>query len=291
MSRKIGQFLASVSLLGEELVRRPFIERFLYVPTLAADKVTLIDSSAGTAGATIAALADVATSGGNTYADSVINTKLAILRNWAASFVVAINGKSTGGSFKLEGTNAVDTCAVAELVVGGVVLTTTTTSADQCDLTPTNWASFNTNSSPGFLTAIKTPASIVSVILFAGLKLTNDPTVATNDDQAYFRYQDTANANWVAVYSIAGVDYTVDTGIPVIASTEYVLEIEVDANRNVSFYVNGFKVAQGGAVLTANIALIPFVGVRTATTAAKAITVRSVHGAVSVPLSQFLPVN
>lgn len=46
----------------------------------------LTDSSTGAASTTLAALTDLATGGGVTYTDAAVNAKLAIIKNYAASF-------------------------------------------------------------------------------------------------------------------------------------------------------------------------------------------------------------
>lgn len=59
-------------------------------------QVVLTDSSTGTASNTLAALADIATSGGNTYADSAVNAKLAIIKNALASLAAKVNLVAAG---------------------------------------------------------------------------------------------------------------------------------------------------------------------------------------------------
>jgi len=98
------------------------------------------------------------------------------------------------------------------------------------------------------------------VVIWAGLKLTNTSTVATDDDQVFFRF-DTVVANWEAVDSIADSDTETDTGIAVAASTNYHLKISVDSDRKASFYINNLLVHKTAA-LTNDIDLIPYVGVQ-----------------------------
>lgn len=187
-------------------------------------------------------------------------------------------------SFMLAGTNAVTSCG-AFAAGGGVTLTTTTSSSDQVLLCPHStsgqslWATsglWTTSKALRFETRIKTGSSIASTTLFAGLKKTNTPAIATDDDQAYFRYEPSEySGRWQLVISRSGTDTVVDTGVTVAASTEYVLEIWTDSNRLVQAAINGVPVARGPfAALTDAVSLFPFAGVQTGTTAAKAIEVR-----------------
>lgn len=104
-------------------------------------------------------------------------------------------------------------------------------------------------------------SNITNTVIWSGLKLTNTPTVATNADQAFFRYEDDVNSGrWQVVYSIGGVDTTVDTGLACAVSTRYHLEIKIDSGRIARFYINGALVATSTA-LTDAIDLIPYNGV------------------------------
>jgi len=100
------------------------------------------------------------------------------------------------------------------------------------------------------------------VLYWAGLKLTSDPTVATDDDQVYFRFStDDSDTNWELVYSIGDVDTTADSGIAVAADTQYKLRIELDSSRKAHFYINDTEVGISTA-LTNDINLIPYVGIQ-----------------------------
>jgi hypothetical protein len=148
--------------------------------------------------------------------------------------------------------------------------------------------------------AIRTGASIADTSFWAGLKLTNAPAYATDDDKAYFLYASdndhgalTTNANLHFIYSVGDTDYITDLGIAVAAATSgnvgiYKLRIVIDNNRQVAVYVNGVQyglvttATAGGATqststtlsnaLTNDIDLIPYVGVQALTGAAKQIT-------------------
>lgn len=190
-------------------------------------------------------------------------------------------------NFMLAGTNAVTGCG-AFVAGGGVALTTTTSSNDQVLLCPhstagqSQWTTaglWTSSNALRFETKIKTGSSIAAATLFAGLKKTNTPVVATDDDQVYFRYEPSEiGGRWKLVISRAGTDEEYDTGVTVAASTEYVLEIDTDSNRKVAAFINGKCVYQRsqGSALTASVSLYPFLGVQTTTTAAKVVEVRYV---------------
>ena len=113
-------------------------------------------------------------------------------------------------------------------------------------------------------------------MLWAGLKLTNTPVIATDDDQAFFRFAPADNSGkWAAVNSIGGTDDAADSGVTVAASTVYHLAISISAARVATFYINGVLV-ETTAALTDAVDLIPFIGVQeTTTTEGKSLTVQA----------------
>lgn len=185
--------------------------------------------------------------------------------------------------WELAGTNAVDGSA-AFSDGGGVTLTTAGASADQVILRPqldTNQtalaaAKFNTSDEPAMLVSLKTGASVADVTVWAGLKLTDTGTQATDNDQAYFRYNPAeGEGKWQAVVSRGGVDQAgVALGDEAVsASTAYVLCVALDRERRAVFYVNG-ELLYTAATLTGNVDLKPSVGVQASVAAAKGLTVR-----------------
>jgi hypothetical protein len=175
----------------------------------------------------------------------------------------------------------------------GIVLTTDTADNDQVIVLPhldtnqTAWTGilWGTENQVEWECAIRTGASIANVGIWAGLKLTNTPVYATDDDQAYFLFATdndmgaiTTTAKLHFVYSISNTDYITDLGIALAASTTYKLRIVIDSNRQVSVYVNGVQygltssTTAGGTTqtttttlstaLTDDIDLIPYVGVQ-----------------------------
>ena len=136
---------------------------------------------------------------------------------------------------------------------------------------------------------------------WAGLKLTNDQLIATDADQAYFKFQTDATnseafddfAKWHFVYSIADTDYISQLPITVAINTPYHFKIEVDSDRKAAIFVNGIQYnvtttagSTGGTAVTAgttktkaltdNIDLIPYVGIEAGAAAAEAVNVHYV---------------
>ena len=196
----------------------------------------------------------------------------------------------------------------------GIKLITGTTDNDFTVLTPRDgetelppaadssaWSavSFGTENKIEFSCAISTGGNITDAAIWAGLKLTEVGTIATDANQAYFLYASnddlgalTTNGNLHFVYSVAGTDYITDLGITVAVSTVYRLRISFDENRKISVFVNNVQygltstpttTTAGGVTesvsttrslaMTNDIDLIPFVGVQTLTTATKGMQV------------------
>ncbi|NBV19952.1 hypothetical protein [Janthinobacterium sp.] len=184
--------------------------------------------------------------------------------------------------FEILGTNADSTCS-AFYAEGGITLTTKTTSGDQVILLPhldanqSGWAqtTWGTDQSVIWECWVKTGSAITTSTLWAGLKLTNTAVVATDNDQAFLRYQSGVNSGkWQAISSIANTDTSADTGVTAAVSTWYHFAIVIRSDRVAEFYINEEKVAQSGALTDAT-DLIPYIGVETNTTAARSIVV---HG-------------
>lgn len=201
--------------------------------------------------------------------------------------------------FEVSGTN-MTTALATRPGGGGVLLTTAGASNDQALLGAqstagiSGWAgtTWKTDDCVLFETTITTSATITNQKIFAGLKLTSTPLAATDANQAYFLY-DTGNtdgasaANFIAVTSRGGTLTVIDTGIPIVASTTYVLTVLIDPDRVPYFFINGALVAWGNVAataaftvangaLTTAVTLKPFAGTQSLTSAARAVTVRSV---------------
>lgn len=184
--------------------------------------------------------------------------------------------------FELLGTNASsdDSSFNAE---GGITLETDGADADQVILLPhldanqSAWTQFTwgTDQQVRWSCQFATEANITNAIIWAGLKVTNTPVTATDDNQCFFRYEDDNNdGEWEAVASIGGTDVETDTGIAVAVNTVYTLNIDIDKSRKARMYINGTLVYTS-APLTDATDLIPYIGVMAdGAAAAKAITPR-----------------
>jgi len=104
------------------------------------------------------------------------------------------------------------------------------------------------------------------------LKLTNTPTVATDDDQVFFRYStDDSDTTWQVESSIGGTDTSTSTTVSVAASTIYKFKIVINSDRKASCYINDTLVYTTAA-LTNDVDLIPYVGIQSLSAAADNIT-------------------
>lgn len=185
-----------------------------------------------------------------------------LLTNSVANYAI------TDRDFEVLGTNMTSALCTYN-AEGGIKLTTAGADNDQGILVPhllTNgspWTAitWGTDQETEWEAHLKSGSSIASTILWAGLKLTNTPTAATDNDSVYVRYQNAVNSGkWQALYSINNVDTAVDAGITVAADTEYHVKIKIDASRIARVSINGLVVATSTALTDAT-DFIPYVGV------------------------------
>lgn len=176
------------------------------------------------------------------------------------------------------GTNMTTALCTFETEAGGIKLTTAGADADQAILLPqlsTGQTAFTSllwpSESEVHFHALVTPrsATIASSKMWMGLKLTNTPTVATDDDQAYFLYDAATGAYWGWQTSAAGTDATLvncsTLGAPRGAANPtkdvtQLLSIIIDENRNVTPYIDAIPVAAPVQLADA-INFIPYIGV------------------------------
>jgi hypothetical protein len=188
--------------------------------------------------------------------------------------------------FEVLGTN-MTTALVTFADGGGITLTTAGADDDQgillahLDTNQTSWAStkWNTADECIFETVIETGASIASYQIWAGLKLTNTGTIATDNDQCFFTFNvenTTSATQFVCVTSRSGTDTETASGVTVAAATSYHLKIVIDSARVPRFYINGV-LAVTAAALTDDVDLKPYIGVQALTGAAKAVIVRGLR--------------
>ena len=193
---------------------------------------------------------------------------------------------------------------------GGVLCTTAGADQDQAIIKPhldndgtadtgaiTAWSGvqWGTENETHWETSIMLPA-LDNQKVWCGLKLTNDQLVATDANQAFFKYQtDATNSEafsdyslWHFVYSIADTDYISALPITVAANTPYHFKIKIDSNRKASIFVNGEQYnvtttsgSTGGtavtkgttptAALTNDVDFIPYNGIEAGAGAAEAL--------------------
>ena len=215
------------------------------------------------------------------------------------------------------GTNMTSALVTFGATTGGILATTAGADQDQAIICPhldndgtadtgaiTAWSGcqWGTENEVHWETSILLPA-IDNQKVWAGLKLTNDQLVATDDDQIYFKFQtDATNSEafsdftyWHVVHSIGGTDYISVLPITVAADTIYHLKIAIDSDRKATVFVNGVQynltstsgstggtavtavqpgvAATKSAALTNDVDLIPYIGIEAGAAAAEAINV------------------
>jgi hypothetical protein len=177
--------------------------------------------------------------------------------------------------FEVLGTNAAS-ADVTTYVEGGLAVATHGAANDSTILLPHLTAANNspwktvtwgTDQQVRWECCLQTPAAVTTIVIWAGLKLTNTPVVATDDDQTFFIFDTSASGSttmWHAIQSIGGTDIeTVCTGIgAVAAATNYHLAITFDSSRIARFYINGDLQYTGVTALTNTTDLIPYIGIK-----------------------------
>jgi hypothetical protein len=223
----------------------------------------------------------------------------------AANDAIIVARAIANRNFEVLGTNMTTELCTFNATSAGIVLTTATADQDQAILAP----HLDTNQSAWQVTKWGTenqvdwecsinPNAIDNQKLWAGLKLTNDQLVATDDDQAYFKFQtDADNSETFTdftklhfIHSIAGTDYISQLPITVAANTIYHLRIQINSARQAAIFVNGIQYnvtttagSTGGtavttgttrtAALTDDVDLIPYIGIEAGAAAAEAVDV------------------
>ena len=208
-------------------------------------------------------------------------------------------------NFEVLGTNMTSALSTRNATAAGITLTTAGADQDQALLLPhldsnqTAWTGtkWGTENQTVWECSINTNA-IDNQKLWAGLKLTNDQLVATDDDQAFFKFQtDATNSEaftdftkWHFVHSIGGTDFISVLPITVVANTIYHFKIEIDSARKLSIFVDGIQYnitstsgSTGGTAVTSgttksgamtdDVDLIPYIGIEAGAAAAEAVDV------------------
>jgi len=212
--------------------------------------------------------------------------------------------------FETLGTNMTTALTTFSATHGGILMTTAGADQDQAILLPhldtnqTSWSGtkWGTENSVEWECSISLPA-IDNQKVWAGLKLTNDQLVATDNNQIFFKFQtDATNSEafsdysyWHLVHSIGGTDYISQIPVTVAADTPYHLKIVIDSDRKATCFINGVQYnvtstsgSTGGtavtavqpgvaaaktAALTDDTDLIPYIGIEAGAGAAEAINV------------------
>ena len=212
--------------------------------------------------------------------------------------------------FEALGTNMTSALVTFGATTGGILATTAGADQDQAIIAPhldddgtadtgaiTAWSGcqWGTENETHWETSIMLPA-IDNQKVWAGLKLTNDQLVATDANQAFFKFQtDATNSEAFTdftklhfVHSIGGTDYISQLPITVAANTPYHLKIKINSDRKASIFVNGIQYnvtttsgSTGGtavttgttptAALTDDIDFIPYNGIEAGAGAAEAL--------------------
>ncbi len=212
--------------------------------------------------------------------------------------------------FETLGTNMTTALTTFPGTSAGIKMTTAGADQDQAILLPhldtdmSAWSKvlWGTENQVEWECSIMLPA-LDNQKVWAGLKLTNDQLVATDDDQIFFKFQSDATnseafttfANWHLVHSIGGTDYISKLPIAVAANTPYHLKIAIDSDRKATIFVNGVqynitstagstggtavtaveagKAATKSAALTNDVDLIPYIGIEAGAAAAEVLNV------------------
>lgn len=170
--------------------------------------------------------------------------------------------------FEVLGTGGTTDDVTFSTTTGGLLLTTDSSASQQVIIAPhldtgqTAWTNigWGTENQVIWEAVIRTGASVASIVIWAGLKLTNTEAIATDADQAYFRF-DAGVANWETVTTVGNVaDTEVNTGVVVAINTNYYFRIEIDSDRKPHYFIND-KEVNVGAALTNDVNLIPYIGV------------------------------
>ena len=212
--------------------------------------------------------------------------------------------------FETLGTNYTTALTTFAATSAGILMTTATSDQDQAILLPhldtnqTAWSGtkWGTENQVEWECSIQI-AQTDNEKVWAGLKLTNDQLVATDADQAFFKFATdadngeslTSTTKWNFVHSIGGTDYISILPITVAANTPYHFKIKIDSDRKATIFVNGIqynvtstagstggtavtavqpsKAAAKSAALTNDVNLIPYIGIENGDAAAAVLNV------------------
>jgi hypothetical protein len=190
---------------------------------------------------------------------------------------IAAYAAGDNANFELEGTGAADGDCT-HLIGGGIQLNAdsgTGSADDECVLVrgANQVLEWTTDDEPTLTTKILTGSVITNYQLKVGLGSDSAGTAAadgTDGDNMSDTYDteflilfdtDDGDANWKVNHTLAGASETeIDTAIPVVLSTHYLLQIRVRTDRRVDYWINDTLVYVGAAQTTAKI-MGPHIGV------------------------------
>lgn len=135
----------------------------------------------------------------------------------------------------------------------GLTLTTSSTQADQVAMLPITagddfslWreVTWGTDREVDWECVMLTDTLTSVMIIVAGLLLTFPATFVEGDDadRVVFNYLEGTDTNWQIAINRGSADVTVDTGVPVSASSRYHFRIRIDKARRAHCYINGREV-------------------------------------------------
>jgi hypothetical protein len=179
------------------------------------------------------------------------------------------------------GTNMTSALVTFPADAAGILATTAGSDQDQAIICPhldndgtadtgaiTGWSGvqWGTENEVHWETSIRMPA-IDNQCVWAGLKLTNAPEIATDANSAFFTFLTDADNSGQSMsdftklhfaYSVANTDYISQLPITVAANTNYHLKIKIDGDRKATIFVNGIQYnvsntagSTGGTAVTA----------------------------------------
>lgn len=213
-----------------------------------------------------------------------LNAVIALDENSNAAAHLAFNVADP--DFEVLGTN-MTTALCTHNAEGGITLTTAGADLDSAILLPhldtnqTPWTAWTwgTDKETVWECDFATGAAITTSVVWAGLKLTNTPTGATDNDQVFIRYENGVSSGvWVVWASIGGTDVTTATTITVATSTRYHFKVAIDSARIARVYITvgtgAPQLVYTSGALTDATDLIPYIGVKASgVAAARSVTV------------------
>jgi len=252
----------------------------------------------------VSQLNDATKNTGRYYLSSYFKKRPALNANIDQVYTVEV-ARAASKNFEALGTNMTTALCTFDTTRAGLTITTAGADQDQAIIAPhldtafTAWTGvlWGSENQTEWECSVSTNA-IDNQKWWAGLKLTNDQLVATDANQAFFKFQtDATNSEAFTdftllhfVHSIGGTDYISALPITVAANTTYHLRIKIDSDRKLSMFVDGIQynitttsgstggtsVAKGttkSAAMTDDIDFIPYIAIEAGAAAAEALDV------------------